>query len=69
MISKRILEDSNTFSLIIQLTDIATAAHERGDEKTRNEALEEIKEIRKQIVGQMLESTHDISHHGDKKKK
>lgn len=59
MISKKILEDRDTFSLIIQLTDIATAAHERGDQETRDRALEEIKEIRKQIIGQMFESTHD----------
>ncbi|MBN1432975.1 MAG: hypothetical protein JW931_09420 [Methanomicrobiaceae archaeon] len=59
MISKKILENSETFSLIIQLTDIATAAHERGDSETRDKALEEIKEIRRQLLGQKVESTHD----------
>ncbi|MBP2132763.1 uncharacterized protein HemY [Methanomicrobium sp. W14] len=56
MISNRILEDKDTFFLLIQLTDIATAAHERGDYETRDKALEEIKEIRKQILGQITES-------------
>jgi hypothetical protein len=59
MISKKILEDGETFSLIIQLTDIATAAHERGDPETRDKALEEIKEIRTQVLGQITESTRD----------
>lgn len=59
MISKKILEDGDTFSLIIQLTDIAAAAHERGDSITRDRALEEIREIRKQIIGQMTESTRN----------
>lgn len=66
MISKRILEDIDTFTLIIQLTDVATEAHERGDEDTRDRALEEIREIRKQILGQMFESTHDVIHHEKK---
>ncbi|WOF15841.1 hypothetical protein F1737_03590 [Methanoplanus sp. FWC-SCC4] len=57
MISKRILEDEETFSLLIQLTDVAAAAHERGDYDTRDKALEEIKEIRKQIIGQVTEGT------------
>lgn len=63
MISKKILEDGETFSLIIQLTDIATAAHERGDPETRDKALEEIKEIRAQILGQLTESNHDVDYH------
>ena len=58
MISKKILEDRDTFSLIIQLTDIAAAAHERGDTETRDKALEEIKEIRSQILGQVIEGSH-----------
>ncbi|WP_421908048.1 hypothetical protein [Methanolacinia petrolearia] len=61
MISKKILEDGETFSLIIQLTDIATAAHERGDLDTRDKALEEIKVIRKQILGQIKESNHNLN--------
>ena len=58
MISNKILEDKDTFSLLIQLTDVASAAHERGDYETRDKALEEIKEIRKQITGQITESSH-----------
>ncbi|MDD3977119.1 hypothetical protein L1994_04615 [Methanomicrobium antiquum] len=58
MISKKILEDRDTFSLLIQLTDIATAAHERGDTESRDNALEEIREIKNQIKGQMTESSH-----------
>ena len=57
MISNRILEDRDTFSLLIQLTDVASAAHDRGDYETRDQALEEIKEIRKQITGQITESS------------
>ena len=57
MISNRILGDKDTFSLLIQLTDIASAAHDRGDYETRDKALEEIKEIRKQITGQIVESS------------
>ncbi|MBN2733996.1 MAG: hypothetical protein JXQ82_03950 [Methanomicrobiaceae archaeon] len=57
MISNRILEDKDTFSLLIQLTDVASAAHERGDYETRDKALEEIKEIRNQIQGQIRESS------------
>ncbi|MDD3406734.1 MAG: hypothetical protein PHP13_01475 [Methanomicrobium sp.] len=58
MISTRILEDKDTFSLLIQLTDIASAAHEKGDYDTRDKALEEIKEIRKQITGQLTQSSN-----------
>lgn len=58
MISTRILEDKDTFSLLIQLTDIASAAHEKGDYDTRDKALEEIKEIRKQIIGQLTQSSN-----------
>ncbi|MDD4126238.1 MAG: hypothetical protein PHV39_00940 [Methanomicrobium sp.] len=65
MISNKILEDKETFSLLIQLTDIASAAHERGDNETRNKALEEIKEIRKQITGQITESSKKLENAED----
>ncbi|MEA2035355.1 MAG: hypothetical protein U9N40_07725 [Euryarchaeota archaeon] len=56
MISKNILTNSETFVLIIQLTDIVVAAHERNDYENMNRALKEIKEIREQIKGQATES-------------
>jgi len=59
MFSRKLLEDKDTFSLLIQLTDIAASAHERGDIKRRDEALDEIREIRKQIMGQIAESACD----------
>lgn len=49
MISKAILEDDETFCLILQLTDMATAAHERGDYEKRDEALDNIRRIRENI--------------------
>jgi uncharacterized protein HemY len=54
MISRAILNDEETFCLIIQLTDMATAAHERGDYEKRDEALEEIRRLREKIT----RSTH-----------
>jgi uncharacterized protein HemY len=50
MISKAILEDEETFTLILQLTDMATAAHERGDYDKRDQYLEEIRQLRENIV-------------------
>ncbi len=50
MISRAILDDEETFCLIIQLTDMATAAHERGDYEKRDEALEEIRRLRENIT-------------------
>jgi uncharacterized protein HemY len=50
MITKAILDDEETFTLILQLTDIATAAHERGDYEKRDEALEEIRRLREKIT-------------------
>lgn len=50
MISKAILDDDETFTLIIQLADMATAAHERGDYEKRDEALEEIRQLREKIA-------------------
>jgi len=56
MISKKILNNNETFVLIIQLTDVVIAAYERKDYESMNRALEEIKEIREQIKGQATES-------------
>jgi uncharacterized protein HemY len=50
MISKAILDDEETFTLILQLADMATAAHERGDYEKRDEALDEIRRLREGIV-------------------
>jgi uncharacterized protein HemY len=50
MISKAILEDEETFTLILQLTDMATAAHERGDYEKRDQYLDEIRQLREQIT-------------------
>lgn len=50
MITKAILDDEETFTLILQLADIATAAHERGDYERRDEALEEIRMLRENIA-------------------
>lgn len=56
MISKKILNNNETFALIIQLTDVVIDAHERKDYESMNRALEEIREIREQIKGQATES-------------
>jgi uncharacterized protein HemY len=50
MISKAILEDEETFMLILQLTDMATAAHERGDYEKRDQHLDEIRQLRERIT-------------------
>ncbi len=50
MISKAILEDEETFTLILQLTDMATAAHERGDYEKRDLHLDEIRQLREKIT-------------------
>ncbi|MDG6257053.1 MAG: hypothetical protein QCH35_05580 [Methanomicrobiaceae archaeon] len=50
MISKAILEDEETFMLILQLTDMATAAHERGDYEKRDHYLDEIRQLRERIT-------------------
>jgi len=50
MISKAILEDEETFTLILQLTDMATAAHERGDYEKRDQHLDEIRQLREKIT-------------------
>lgn len=50
MISKAILEDDETFMLILQLTDMATAAHERGDYEKRDQHLDEIRQLREKIT-------------------
>jgi uncharacterized protein HemY len=50
MISKAILEDEETFTLILQLTDMATAAHERGDYEKRDQYLDEIRQLRENIT-------------------
>jgi uncharacterized protein HemY len=50
MISKAILEDEETFTLILQLTDMATAAHERGDYDKRDQYLDEIRQLREKIT-------------------
>ncbi|MBN1195041.1 MAG: hypothetical protein JXA08_06815 [Methanomicrobiaceae archaeon] len=55
MISKAILDDDETFSLLLQLTDIAAAAHERGDYEKRDQALDEIRQLREKITRIKLE--------------
>jgi uncharacterized protein HemY len=50
MISKAILDDEETFTLILQLTDMATAAHERGDYEKRDQYLDEIRQLREKIT-------------------
>ncbi|HDR73542.1 MAG TPA: hypothetical protein ENN85_06490 [Methanoculleus sp.] len=50
MISRAILEDEETFMLILQLTDMATAAHERGDYEKRDKYLDEIRQLRENIT-------------------
>ena len=56
MIFEKILNNDETFAVIIQLTDVVVAAYERKDFDNMNRALEEIREIRKQIKGQVTES-------------
>lgn len=50
MISKAILEDEETFTLILQLTDMAAAAHERCDYEKRDQYLDEIRQLREKIT-------------------
>jgi hypothetical protein len=50
--TKSILDDEQTFLLIMQLADIASAAHERQDYGKRDEALEQIKQLRKKYFGE-----------------
>ncbi len=49
MATRSILDDEQTFLLILQLADIAAAAHEQGDYAKRDAALEEIKKLRAQF--------------------
>ena len=56
MIFEKILNNDETFAVIIQLTDVVVAAYERKDFDNMNRALEEIREIREQIKGQATES-------------
>lgn len=49
MSTQSILDDEQTFLLILQLADMASAAHEKGDYAKRDEALEQIKKIREQF--------------------
>ncbi|MDI6720081.1 MAG: hypothetical protein QMD46_10775 [Methanomicrobiales archaeon] len=46
MATRSILDDEQTFLLIMQLADIAAAAHEAGDYAKRDAALEKIRELR-----------------------
>jgi hypothetical protein len=46
MLSRKILDHERTLMLVMQLADIATAAHERGDHDQRDAALGKIKQIR-----------------------
>jgi uncharacterized protein HemY len=55
MITQAILDDEETFTLILQLADMATAAHERGDFEKRDRALEEIKTLRERIIRQKID--------------
>lgn len=50
MTTKSLLDDEQTFLLILQLADMAAAAHEKGEYTKRDEALEQIKKIRAQFV-------------------
>lgn len=56
MITRAILDDEETFTLILQLADIATAAHERGDFDKRDQALDEIKSVRERIARQKMDA-------------
>ncbi len=46
MLSRKILEHERTLMLVMQLADIATSAHERGDHNQRDAALGKIKQLR-----------------------
>jgi uncharacterized protein HemY len=46
MLSQRILEKERMLMLVMQLADMATAAHERGDYNQRDNALGKIRELR-----------------------
>jgi hypothetical protein len=50
MTTKSLLDDEQTFLLILQLADMASAAHEQGDYTKRDAALDQIKKIREQFV-------------------
>ena len=52
MVSKKALERERTLMLVMQLADMATAAHERGDFRQRDAALGRIKELREGISKQ-----------------
>ena len=47
---KTILDDEETFNLILQLTDIAAEADRTGDIERRDKALEEIRQLRQKIA-------------------
>lgn len=49
MTTKSLLDDEQTFLLILQLADMASAAHEQGDFTKRDEALEQIRKIREEF--------------------
>jgi uncharacterized protein HemY len=46
---KHILDQERTLMLVMQLADIATAAHERGDYTQRDNALGKIRELREGV--------------------
>ena len=47
---KTILDDEETFNLLLQLIDIATEANRVGDIERRDKALEEIRQLRQKIA-------------------
>ncbi len=52
MVSKKALERERTILMVMQLADMATAAHERGDFRQRDAALGKIRELREGISKQ-----------------
>lgn len=51
-VSRKALERERTIVMVMQLADMATAAHERGDFRQRDAALGKIKELREGISRQ-----------------
>jgi hypothetical protein len=48
---RKILDQERTLMLVMQLADMATAAHERGDFAQRDAALGKIRELREGVKG------------------
>jgi uncharacterized protein HemY len=49
---RKILDQERTLMLVMQLADMATAAHERGDFAQRDHALGKIRELREGVKGE-----------------